>query len=142
MPSGFESRHNLSYWRYQDYLGVGPGAHSRITLDKQVYAMSQVRSPAKWLEETSKGTPLTKSLEPLSLIQCVREMLMMGLRLTDGISKTWFQNRLNSPLTNFLDAKILARLVENGLVVENTDSLHLTSRGRALINPILERLLP
>ena len=104
--------------------------------------MSQVRSPAKWLEEINKGTPLTQSLEPLSLIQCVREMLMMGLRLTDGVNKNGFKARLNFPLKNFLNTKVLAGLLKNDLVVENAESLRLTSKGRALINPILDRLLP
>lgn len=139
---GYESLHNLTYWQYRDYLGVGPGAHSRLTINNEIYAISQVRSPAKWLEATKRGAPLASSLESLSLIQCVREMVMMGLRLTNGINKNWFQTRLNYPLNNFLDAQVLSALVENELVIENTNKLGLTSSGRALINPILERLLP
>ena len=139
---GGESRHNLTYWLYKDYLGVGPGAHSRLTLDNKVYALAQIPSPAKWFEENKMEMSIDARSEALSLLQCVREMVMMGLRLTGGINKKLFRNRLNHSLHDVLDSNALAGLTENGLLVDDTLNLRLTSRGRALINPILERLLP
>jgi putative oxygen-independent coproporphyrinogen III oxidase len=139
---GGESCHNLTYWLYKDYLGVGPGAHSRITLDNKVYALAQIPSPAKWLEENKTGTSIDARSEVLSLLQCVREMVMMGLRLTGGINKKRFEDRLNHSLNDVLDPNVLASLKERGLVLDNALNLQLTSCGHTLINPILERLLP
>ena len=139
---GGESRHNLTYWLYKDYLGVGPGAHSRLTLDNKVYALAQIPSPAKWFEEKKARIAIDGRSEALSLLQCVREMVMMGLRLTGGINKKQFRSRLNHSLNDVLDSNALASLTKNGLVLDDANNLQLTSRGRALINPILERLLP
>ena len=139
---GGESRHNLSYWLYKDYLGVGPGAHSRLTLDNKVCALAQVPSPAKWLQEHQTGMSIDDRSKELSVLQCVREMVMMGLRLTSGINKKLFRERLNHSLNDVLNSKVLAGLTEKGLVLDDAHSLQLTSHGRTLINPILERLLP
>ena len=139
---GNQSKHNLSYWLYKDYLGVGPGAHSRVTIDHQVHALSQVRAPRKWFESKGNQPVQIRGGRALTLIECVREMVMMGLRLTDGINKERFKARLNSPLNGFLDSEVLSELIRTRLVIDDPVSLRLTSAGRFLINPITERLIP
>ena len=96
----------------------------------------------KWFKEKKARIAIDGRSEALSLLQCVREMVMMGLRLTSGINKKQFRNRLNHSLNDVLDSNALASLTKNGLVLDDASNLQLTSRGRALINPILERLLP
>ena len=83
--SGEESRHNLVYWRYDDYVGIGPGAHGRVTLDGKKYATRAHRAPEKWLElvcQSGHGLMPQEEVSPESQFQ---ERLMMGLRLSEGV---------------------------------------------------------
>ena len=139
---GSESQHNLAYWLYKDYLGVGPGAHSRITLDGRIYALSQLRSPAKWFRESKMGNFLENCRDSLSLLQSTREIVIMGLRLHQGISKKWFEKRTGHLLDEMLDFSVLRNLSVNNFIINNTEKLQLTTRGRPLLNAIIERLLP
>ena len=139
---GCESQHNLAYWLYKDYLGVGPGAHSRLTVDKQIYALSQVRSPAKWFKAGKMEHFIDTRGDGLTLLQSTREMIIMGLRLHQGISKKWFKRRTNCSLGEMLDPNILKNLSDNEFIINDAIKLQLTMRGRPLLNAILDRLLP
>ena len=94
---GAESRHNLIYWRYGDYLGIGPGAHGRLTLDGTKYATVAYSNPARWLKEVAEGTP-EKPREPLSRAERATEFLLMGLRLEEGIDPMRFEQIAGRPL--------------------------------------------
>ena len=83
---GQESRHNLTYWRMQDYIGIGPGAHGRITHKGQKYATQQHRAPQIWLERCQSQGHATRTLNPLSADEQQLEALLMGLRLAEGVS--------------------------------------------------------
>ena len=139
---GQESRHNLAYWLYKDYLGVGPGAHSRITLGNRIYALSQIRSPARWFRESETGNLVIPQQQALTLLQSTREMLIMGLRLSQGISKKWFTDRTDHSLDELLNLNALGDLSDNEFIINDTVKLQLTARGRPLLNSILERVLP
>jgi oxygen-independent coproporphyrinogen-3 oxidase len=80
-----ESRHNLTYWRYRDYVGVGPGAHGRLALDGVKHATMSERHPERWLELAEKGGHGLVTDDVLTLEECADEMLLMGLRLREGI---------------------------------------------------------
>ena len=80
--------------------------------------------------------------ENLSLLQSTREMVIMGLRLHRGISKKWFKNRTSYLLDEMLDPNILRDLSVNKFIINNTEKVQLTARGRPLLNAIIERLLP
>jgi putative oxygen-independent coproporphyrinogen III oxidase len=82
---GAESRHNLTYWRYQDYVGVGPGAHGRITVEGTKRATVTERHPERWLAGVEAAGHGIVADEPLSLEEAADEMLLMGLRLREGI---------------------------------------------------------
>ena len=82
---GAESRHNMTYWRYSDYVGVGPGAHGRITLDGAKIATATERHPETWLERVEKQGRGLVAEEQLTLEESGDEMLLMGLRLREGI---------------------------------------------------------
>ena len=84
---GAECRHNLVYWRYGDYVGIGPGAHGRLTLDGEKYATRQRRAPEAWLAAVEAAGHATEERQPLARAERREEMLMMGLRLAEGIAR-------------------------------------------------------
>ncbi|HYP64306.1 MAG TPA: radical SAM family heme chaperone HemW, partial [Acidocella sp.] len=90
---GAESRHNLAYWRYQDYAGIGPGAHGRVSLAGGLTATCRHRAPEAWMELVEKqghGTSETQRIEPPDQ---AREALLMGLRLAEGVELARFTAR-------------------------------------------------
>jgi oxygen-independent coproporphyrinogen-3 oxidase len=134
---GNESRHNLIYWRYGDYAGVGPGAHGRLTLGGRKFATSTHLSPETWMEaveRTSNGELPRTSIGPTDQA-C--EMLMMGLRLREGVSRGRFEALAGRPL----DSRQLEILSENGLVEVDGDLLRPTSSGTMVLNAVLRHLL-
>ncbi|MES2214869.1 MAG: radical SAM family heme chaperone HemW [Pseudomonadota bacterium] len=134
--AGEECRHNLVYWNYGDYLGIGPGAHSRIQDNSSlaVMAMMHWSLPSKWLEEVHSKSAGVQQCHTLTSNEVVEEVLMMGLRLTAGISDArllevtglGFANVLNFPsMRQYIDAKFVAfedgnlRLTEKGLLMHS-----------------------
>jgi oxygen-independent coproporphyrinogen-3 oxidase len=83
---GAESRHNLTYWRYQDYVGAGPGAHGRISIEGVKRATMSERHPETWLKKVEEDGHALVTDEPLTLEEAADEMLLMGLRLREGVS--------------------------------------------------------
>lgn len=140
--SGEESLHNLTYWRYQDYIGVGAGAHGRITVDRQTCATEQNKKPETWLKNVQKKGHATKEMKPLDQKMMAEEMIMMGLRLTAGIKYGAFEERIKAPLEDFIDQDHLGFLKSQGFVSVNCpDQLQLTEKGLPLLNQILGRIL-
>ena len=139
---GQQSKHNLTYWKYNDYIGIGAGAHGRITLAGQTYATMQYKKPETWLKAVQMNGHATKVKEKLSQKAMAEEMIMMGLRLTDGIAYTDFKNRLGTDIEKFIAIDSLVSLKSQGFVsVKNRDRLRLTEKGRPLLNQILGQIL-
>lgn len=82
---GQESRHNLAYWRYQDYVGVGPGAHGRLTVNGRKMASRQHKAPEGWMQLVDQAGHATRTWETLSAEDKWQEALIMGLRLAEGL---------------------------------------------------------
>ena len=123
---GQQSKHNLTYWKYLDYIGIGAGAHGRITLAGQTYATMQYKKPETWLKAVQMNGHATKVKENLSQKAMAEEMIMMGLRLTDGIAYTDFKNRLGTDIEKFIAMDSLVSLKSQGFVsVKNQDRLRL-----------------
>ncbi|WP_334130437.1 radical SAM family heme chaperone HemW [Sneathiella sp.] len=139
---GFECRHNLTYWRYGAYVGVGPGAHGRLVQNGLRTAYQQVRRPESWLKAVEKSGHGTESATPLSdTVERAEEMLLMGLRLDEGV---WFKNfeaATGAPIGAFLDAGRLRRVVEAGLMEMDERRLRATSEGRFVLNSLLAEIL-
>lgn len=133
---GAESRHNLVYWRYGDYAGVGPGAHGRLSRGGARIATEALRSPDAWLAaaEAADGSTQWTEVEPHDQ---AAEMLMMGLRLGEGVSLVRYAALAGVPLA----ADRLADLTALGLVAVAGDRLAATASGRPVLNAVLERLL-
>lgn len=133
---GEESRHNLTYWRYGDYVGVGPGAHGRLTLDGEKRATRGHRAPEVWLERVERdghGGHTPESIPPGAR---ATEALMMGLRLVEGVPWARLGGR------GAVDAAALARLVAGGFLTDDGERLAATPEGRVRLNALLGALLP
>jgi putative oxygen-independent coproporphyrinogen III oxidase len=138
---GAESRHNLAYWRYQDYAGIGPGAHGRVTLNDTLLATRRHRAPEPWadrVEQRGHGTTQEDIVPPLNR---AREALLMGLRLTEGIDRHWFEARTGTVLNAALDATILEASLQEGYLRQTSTHLMATSEGRRRLDALLPRLV-
>ncbi len=136
--SGSESRHNLIYWRYGDYAGIGPGAHGRLTLNGKRLATDTPKAPAEWLRrvETSGTGELPR--EALSAKDQAAEYLMMSLRLSEGTDT----RRYTDISGQALDPGSIGQLSELGTVRQDGDRLIATDAGRAVLNAVIRELLP
>jgi len=139
--AGQACRHNLNYWRSGDYIGIGPGAHGRLTTPAARYATCQIRRPESWLEAVAAhghGTQTTESLSPDD--QAV-EMLLMGLRLAEGVSRQEFIRRAGRALESFLSAERLAHLEAEAFLSSDDEAVRLTPKGRRVLDAVLGELL-
>jgi oxygen-independent coproporphyrinogen-3 oxidase len=133
---GAESRHNLVYWRYGDYAGIGPGAHGRITRDGERLATETPRQPGAWLAQV-EATGSAMTCEALSPADQGTEYLLMAMRLTEGAAPERYARLAHQPLP----PAPLAELIDQGLVTERNGRIAATPAGRPLLNAILRTLL-
>ncbi len=134
---GDQSRHNLIYWNYQDYIGVGPGAHGRVTVGGERLATETHRAPGGYLEATEKTGSGQSLKDPLDKDAQLTERLTMGLRLTDGIN-------LYADDHFYADdnrAKTLKQLIADGFLTHDCGRLRATTNGRRVLNTLLYDLL-
>ncbi len=133
---GQESRHNQVYWRYGDYIGIGPGAHGRVTIERQRFATEAPLAPLVWLKSVNtKGTGEGTRV-PLSPDDTVTEFLLMGLRLTEGVNIA----RLNHLSGGIFQQNINA-LVKMKMLEQADGQLRTTPAGRPVLNSVLAKLL-
>ena len=132
-----ESRHNLIYWRYGDYVGVGPGAHARLTLDGQRTALHTQLDPNSWLESVNTRGHGLLTPEDLTLTDQSIEYLMMSMRLTEGSDLL----RYSALAGRQISPKIIQELEELGMVECSGTRLKATTTGRPVLNSILAELL-
>ncbi|PWR20667.1 coproporphyrinogen III oxidase [Zavarzinia compransoris] len=139
---GNESRHNLTYWRYGDYAGIGPGAHGRLTLDDgRAIATSAWRKPETWADhvrETGDGTEFRHDLDTAARVD---EAVMMGLRLTEGVPVDRLERLGNAPFARLIAPARLERLAAGGFLTLADGRLSATAAGRAVLNTLLGELL-
>ena len=138
---GQESRHNLTYWRYGDYVGVGPGAHGRLTLEGKKIATRTHRAPEIWLEQVEKTGSAAHPSENVDAKARGQELLMMGLRLLEGVPLARIEEETGMRAQEFLDQKQLSFLIEGGFISADAHVLKATQTGRQMLDKVLERLL-
>lgn len=138
---GGESRHNLAYWRYENYAGIGPGAHGRISTNGETKAFRRHRAPERWLELVDGAGHGTGEILPVDSRQRIAEILMMGLRLTEGVGRTRFADQTGESIERTLPAQRLAELLEEELVEMDETGLRATANGRQRLNALLAHLL-
>ncbi len=138
---GEECRHNLVYWTGGDYVGIGPGAHGRLTLGGVPVATEQIPAPANWLAAVNAQGHATRKQETVGWPARIEEMIMTGLRLRAGISRDVFLARAGLELEDTLEPRRLRRLLDGGFLVLDGDGLRTTDEGRVRLNAVLAALL-
>jgi putative oxygen-independent coproporphyrinogen III oxidase len=134
---GGECRHNLVYWRYGEYVGIGPGAHGRLDLDGRRYATATEKNPERWLMLVeARGDGLVVD-ETLTRTEQADELLLMGLRLAEGIALARYADVAGKPL----DPERIADLVRGGMVETTPDRrLRVTAAGFPLLDAVVADL--
>lgn len=141
---GEESRHNLVYWRYGDYIGIGPGAHGRLSLpDKGKVGTRAHSAPEIWMEKVAAKGHGAHPFEPIQPRERFTEAMMMGMRLREGVDLRQLENEAQRPWAEMLCRERLACLAGEGLVVldEEVARLMPTRAGLQRLNGVLGYLL-
>ena len=138
---GAESRHNLTYWRYADYAGIGPGAHGRVTLGGELLGTRRHRAPEAWAEKVEQDGHGTVEQTALGGEDKAREMLLMGLRLTEGIDATRFAARTGMALRDAVDAAVLDQAVAESYLAWQAGRLVALPAGRLRLDALLAALV-
>jgi putative oxygen-independent coproporphyrinogen III oxidase len=133
--SGSESRHNLSYWRYGTYAGIGPGAHGR----RHGLATVRHRKPENWMQAVIRNGHGSQSETLLTPEDQAREALLMGLRLAEGIDLSRISARTG--LTGLIDDTACTRIAAQGLLVRSGHRLTITPAGMLLLDAILPEIV-
>lgn len=147
---GNECRHNLTYWNYEEYLGIGPGAHSRLKgfkADKHSDTTNSNTSimmwhaPEKWLKSVQCLGRGIQSINTLTLEETIAEFFMMGLRLKSGVNLNNLRKITNQGVLTFLSEKMLKYYAELDLLNFSEDHIAFTDKGLMLHSYLVPRLL-
>lgn len=120
---GFESLHNLGYWRGEDYIGIGPGAHGRLRVGHSLYA-----------------TEYPQKLEKLTPAERAEELILMGLRIAEGVHKERFASQCGLAWEQAADSRRQAEMVADGLLAEDGCRIRATEAGILVLDKIIEDL--
>ena len=138
---GQECRHNLTYWQGGDYVGVGPGAHGRLTKGRVTEAIRNAPAPMAWLTAVETRGAGGVNRAALTFEARRDEVVMMGLRLTRGIGRPHFRRATGRTFEDALPAEGLARLIDGGFLELDDDGLRATSAGLPCLNAVIGALL-
>ncbi|AZN69933.1 coproporphyrinogen III oxidase [Georhizobium profundi] len=134
---GAESRHNLTYWRYGDYAGIGAGAHGRLTLNSTRIATATERMPERWLEMVEARGAAHVEIEELEPEEQADELLLMGLRLTEGIEVSRWQALSGRPFDSARERDLIA----NGFLERlGNDRIRCTPAGMLILDAVVADL--
>lgn len=134
---GAESSHNSLYWRYGDYVGIGPGAHGRITQNTRRHATEAIRMPDAWLKSAEQGNA-DKTYDRLTRADEATELLLMGLRLYEGVDMRRYENLAGHPIPS----NTLKDLSDMSMIETQDARLRVTPAGMMVLNAVIEKLLP
>lgn len=138
---GQPSRHNRTYWRGGDYVGIGPGAHGRISNGEEIRATRQIKAPALWLKAVETVGHGTQESLPITRESRAEELVLMGLRLTEGLDKARFARLAGRPVEEVIDRHALKMLQDEGHLVDSATTLSATAKGRLALNAVITTLL-
>ncbi len=139
---GAESRHNLVYWRAGGFAGIGPGAHGRLDLAGGRVGTSSERAPERWLARVERAGHALAPFEPLDVRTQLAELVMMGLRLREGVALARIERLAGRPWLEALDRRGVARAERAGRLVVEEGRLRATDAGRLLLDAVLVDVLP
>ncbi len=138
---GNACRHNIVYWQAGDYAGIGPGAHGRLTIDGQRFATQTARMPRAWLERVDRYGHGEQPREAIDCQSQVIELMLMGLRMTNGVAIDRLERLSGRPLAETLSGQALDDFVDEGWLCLSGGRLSATRDGRLRLNTILSELL-
>jgi oxygen-independent coproporphyrinogen-3 oxidase len=133
---GQESIHNQVYWKYGDYIGIGPGAHGRLTTQQGRYSTETHLAPEIWKNSVYEGKNID-SWTHLSADDQLSEFVLMGMRMASGISV----HRLNGLSNGSFKLAKLSDLIEMGMIGESNGMLFATQTGTKLLNQVIYHIL-
>jgi len=134
---GAESRHNLTYWRYQDYAGIGPGAHGR----RSGVATQRRRKPENWIDAVARNRHGIEIETPLVAHERAVEAMLMGLRLAEGIDLDRIASLGERPIGQLADLAAIDLLIAQGLLARSGSRLTATDAGMPVLNAILGEIV-
>ena len=134
---GQQSRHNLTYWRYGDYVGIGPGAHGRRLKN----ATQRHKKPENFLSGVERNANGIVNEESLDAETRAMEALLMGLRLGEGVGLTDIASRTGIAVDGLIDSKAVANIAKLGLIRQNGQRLIVTPQGMPLLDAILPQIV-
>ena len=136
---GFRCRHNLNYWTFGDYLGIGAGAHSKLSFVDRIVRQARYRQPRQYMEQALVGGA-TQTDQTVAPAEIAFEFMMNALRLSDGFALSLFAERTGLPTTVVLP--MLDRAEAKGLIVRDYERAAPTELGRRFLNDLLQMFLP
>jgi len=138
---GQESRHNLIYWRYQEFGGIGPGAHGRLHTPDGILETKCYKAPETWLDSVEKNGHGYEVMTPLAPKDQVQEFFLMGLRLSEGASWTLLQQTLGYAKEDLFDLKALTFLETQGYIELSQDSLKVSKDYKVHQNSVISKVI-
>lgn len=135
-----ESRHNMNYWMFGDYLGLGAGAHSKLSFADKIVRQMRFKQPKEYLAKAQSASSLIQTQYELTVDDRCFEFMMNALRLTGGFEKALFQERTGLPLS--IIQKQLTEAEQRGLLVHDLFRIKPTVLGKRFLNDLLQIFLP
>lgn len=139
--AGEESQHNLSYWRSDAYIGIGPGAHGRIKIAMGWASTLTYKTPERWLERVERDGHALEDITEITPEERMEEKLLMGLRLNEGLPLSRFTEEEYAHLNTRLKPHALDALIGAELLTVTPTHWHTAAKGRLVLNSIIETLL-
>ena len=133
-----QSRHNLNYWKFGDYLGIGAGAHSKLSFHDKVIRQIRYKQPQAYMQQVALGTPL-QTEHQIQRDDLAFEFMINALRLNDGFDEGLFAERTTLPL--LMIRRELEQAVQRGLLVRDSQRIEPTELGRRFLNDLLQIFL-
>lgn len=139
---GCRARHNLNYWEFGDYIGIGPGAHGKLSFHDHILRTANVKNPVSWMDRSLDGDASARRMseQTLTVKDLPFEFMLNALRLIDGVPASLYQERTS--LSLLTAAAAIRKAVERGLLEPDPLIIRPTDRGRAFLNDLQALFLP
>ena len=140
----YQSRHNLCYWKSEEYIGIGAGAHSRICFESENFnkrnAIMMIHQPQSWLQKVKEQRVGIQSIQTVENIELIEEILLMGLRLKEGIAIAKIEEIINKKFTEIFEIKKLAQLQKQNLVMITDERIIIPQNRWLVMNSIISKV--
>ena len=135
------SLHNLGYWQSVDYMGIGAGAHGRITIDNKRFITQNFANPGKYLNSVFENNNALQVWQEMKSEDIIKETLLMNLRTAKGIDLHYFYQKYNFDLLNVINKKYLDELTQNGIIRLTNQNLAVEQKYLGILNSIILKLI-